>query len=81
MFHTTPTPYTDMTAAAVATVNSASNAYHQSPTAGGNTTTPVYVPSSRALPHSAQYAGAHAANFHSAQNGWGDVNFCELIFL
>lgn len=63
-----PTPYSDMTAAAVATVNTASG-YHQS--ASGNT--PVYVPG-RALSHS-QYG---QANFHGAvgQNGWPtDVNF------
>uniref|UniRef100_A0A336MKD7 CSON002982 protein n=1 Tax=Culicoides sonorensis TaxID=179676 RepID=A0A336MKD7_CULSO len=72
MFHTaTPTPYTsDMTAS----VNSSAAAayHHQSPTASatgnsGSTTTPVYVPSSRVLPHTAQYN-----NFHTGQNGWGD---------
>lgn len=75
MFHTaTPTPYSsDMTAAA--SVNASVPSYHhQSPTAGATgssnstaTTTPVYVPSSRVLPHSVQYN-----NFHAGQNGWGD---------
>uniref|UniRef100_A0A182T3T8 Uncharacterized protein n=1 Tax=Anopheles maculatus TaxID=74869 RepID=A0A182T3T8_9DIPT len=66
MFHTSAA-YSDMTAAVVATGNTGS--YHQSAAAAAAAAAnaPVYVPSSRALPHS-QY-GAHSANF-STQNGW-----------
>ncbi|KFB35891.1 AGAP002235-PA-like protein [Anopheles sinensis] len=72
MFHTSAA-YSDMTAAVVATGNSGS--YHQSAAAAAAAAaanTPVYVPSSRALPHS-QY-GAHSANF-STQNGWPTDGF------
>ncbi|XP_063708961.1 GATA-binding factor A [Culicoides brevitarsis] len=68
----TPSPYStsEMTA-----VNSSGASYHhQTPSVTGatgsnssSTTTPVYVPSSRVLPHSVQYN-----NFHASQNGWGD---------
>ncbi|XP_040156636.1 GATA-binding factor A isoform X4 [Anopheles arabiensis] len=71
MFHTSAA-YSDMTAAVVATGNTGS--YHQSAAAAAAAAAnaPVYVPSSRALPHS-QY-GAHSANF-SAQNGWPTDGF------
>ncbi|XP_053671965.1 GATA-binding factor A [Anopheles nili] len=71
MFHT-PAAYSDMTAAVVASSNTGS--YHQSAAAAAAAAAnaPVYVPSSRALPHS-QY-GAHSANF-SAQNGWPTDGF------
>uniref|UniRef100_A0AAG5CNL0 GATA-type domain-containing protein n=1 Tax=Anopheles atroparvus TaxID=41427 RepID=A0AAG5CNL0_ANOAO len=71
MFHTSAA-YSDMTAAVVATGNSGS--YHQSAAAAAAAAAnaPVYVPSSRALPHT-QY-GAHSANF-STQNGWPTDGF------
>ncbi|XP_052864732.1 GATA-binding factor A [Anopheles cruzii] len=73
MFHTSAA-YSDMTAAAVVASGNGGS-YHQSAAAAAAAAaanTPVYVPSSRALPHS-QY-GAHSANF-STQNGWPTDGF------
>ncbi|XP_035775964.1 GATA-binding factor A-like isoform X4 [Anopheles albimanus] len=73
MFHTSAA-YSDMTAAAVVATGNTGSYHHQSAAAAAAAAAnaPVYVPSSRALPHS-QY-GAHSANF-SAQNGWPTDGF------
>ncbi|XP_050100854.1 GATA-binding factor A isoform X1 [Anopheles aquasalis] len=73
MFHTSAA-YSDMTAAAVVATGNTGSYHHQSAAAAAAAAAnaPVYVPSSRALPHS-QY-GAHSANF-STQNGWPTDGF------
>lgn len=77
MFHSAAA-YPDMTAVAAA-VNGGvtnTNAYHQSAAAVAAASTPVYVPSSRALPHAAQYTpSAHFTAGAVAQNGWPTDGF------
>lgn len=65
MFHSTAAAYPEMTGS---TANTSS--YHQS---SGATSSPVYVPSNRALPHS-QYT--HGTPFSGGtQNGWTTDSF------
>lgn len=66
MFHTPPAAYPEMTAS----VGNTGAYHHQTSIAGTNS--PVYVPSSRPLPHS-QYG--HGTTFSGTQNGWTTDNF------
>lgn len=65
MFHSSPA-YSDMTAS----VGNTGSYHHQSSIA--TTNSPVYVPSSRPIPHG-QYG--HGTTFTGAQNGWTTDNF------
>lgn len=69
MFHSTAAAYPEMTGS---TTNTSS--YHQS-SGGGATSSPVYVPSNRAITHSQYPHGTPFSAGNVAQNGWSTDGF------